>query len=363
MKFVLPIVLAITVVLHTGCAATPAATGARDAEISPTPLAPADALESGFQRLADQIVAGLRTKQASKIAVVQFTNLDGSVSEFGAFIAEEMTTRLYQAGTFRVVERELLRQVMTEHELATTGLFDEESAKELGKLLGVDAITAGSVTDLGSEVRINSRLIATETGSVFSAAAVTLPKDARVVNLMSHRLVGPGRTAGSSADVAVKQDNGADRTGGAPGSPGLAARYFNLAPNSTDLPMDGQIFERVEAAINCNYPGSPVPRVQADWFGIRWTGYILVEKAGSYTLSFTHDDGLRVWIGGRKVYDRWGHTGGQWMTVDISFDESGWLPFRADFMEIGAGAYCGFRWALPGAADFVAVTADQFRHD
>ncbi|MBE0564692.1 MAG: hypothetical protein IH621_01940 [Krumholzibacteria bacterium] len=359
MKAILPIALMVSALLHAGCAATPAATAARETDTNPTPLAAADALESGFQHLADQIVAGLRTKQASEIAVVQFTNLDGSVSEFGAFIAEEMTTRLYQAGTFRVVERELLRKVMAEHELATTGLFDEATAKELGKLLGVDAITAGSVTDLGSQVRINSRLIATETGSVFSAAAVTLPKDERVVNLMSHRLAGPDRTVDHTDAVS----RSSTRSGAEPKSAGLVADYFNLSPNTTDIPMEGPIFERIDATINCSYDGRPVPRVNPDWFGIRWTGYILIGQPGQYTLGFKNDDFLRVWIGDQKVYDRRGHTAKQWITVDVSFDETGWLPFRAELVEITGPAYCGFRWALPGAADFTAVDAEQFRHD
>jgi TolB-like protein len=179
---------AITMILATcilaGCAASPPAI-----QQVRQPAPPADPLVAGFQRLADQVVAGLQSEQATQIAVLQFQNLDGSVSEFGGFIAEEMITRLYQTGTFRVVEREMLNRVMEEHELATSGLVDESTAKELGRLLGVDAIATGSVTDLGMDVRINSRLIATETGSVFSAAAASVPKDSRVTKLMDRILI------------------------------------------------------------------------------------------------------------------------------------------------------------------------------
>ncbi|MBU8923009.1 MAG: CsgG/HfaB family protein [Bacteroidales bacterium] len=151
-----------------------------------------DPLESGFISLVDQIVEGLKTQQASQIAVVQFQNLDGTVTEFGGFLAEEMITRLYKTGSFRVVEREMLNRVMAEHELATSGLVDESTAKELGRLLGVDAIATGTITDLGQRVRINSRLIATETGSVFSVAAVTLPKDSSIEILMGKILISDG---------------------------------------------------------------------------------------------------------------------------------------------------------------------------
>ncbi|MBE0564691.1 MAG: hypothetical protein IH621_01935 [Krumholzibacteria bacterium] len=198
--------------LWAGCASSHPPVN-KAAQAAPTESAkPEDSLEAGFQLLADKIVAGLKSQQANKIAVAPFQDLDGSVSEFGGFVAEEMTTRLYNAGSFGIVEREMLDRVMAEHELATTGLIDESTAKQLGKLLGVDAIATGTITDLGDEIRVNSRLIATETGSVFSAAAVTLPKDERVANLMAR-----GLTAGAAA--------GAKAASGARGARNQAAAY------------------------------------------------------------------------------------------------------------------------------------------
>ncbi len=202
--------LSLAICLLAGCAAAPPEVQEPTTIQSLPAPQQADPLEAGFQNLADQIVAGLRNQQASQIAVVQFQNLDGSVSEFGGFIAEEMITRLYQTGNFRVVEREMLNKVMAEHELATSGLVDESTAKELGKLLGVDAIATGTITNLGAEVRVNSRLIATETGSVFSAAAVTLPKDTRVEDLMAKSLVpAHGPPTSRSKETRTTGDSGA----------------------------------------------------------------------------------------------------------------------------------------------------------
>lgn len=194
----------LALVVVAGCAAAPAAdTPAADPSdsVATAPVQRQDPLEAELQSLASQIAAGMQRKQKSQIAVVTFQDLDGSVSELGAFIAEEMITRLYQTGSFRVVEREMLNRVMEEHELSASGLVDESTAKELGKLLGVEAIATGTVTDLGDDVRVNSRLIATETGAVFAAAAVTLPVDQRVSNLMG-RTLQRGPAAGRSGHVA-----------------------------------------------------------------------------------------------------------------------------------------------------------------
>ena len=63
-----------------------------------------------------------------------------------------------------VVERQQLDQVIDELKLSQTGLIDEDSIKEVGKILGVDAIIVGSITDLGSKLDLDMRLIETETG-------------------------------------------------------------------------------------------------------------------------------------------------------------------------------------------------------
>jgi len=148
-------------------------------------------LDTQLQNLTDQIVISLSQKQKSKIAIIEFSNLQGTVTKFGRYLAEELITRLYLTNKFEVIERQLLNKVLQEHQLNLSGLIDISSAQELGRLLGVDAIASGSVTDLGKSVKVNARLISTQTGKIFSVASVTVIKDDVVNNLMSasNRLV------------------------------------------------------------------------------------------------------------------------------------------------------------------------------
>jgi len=141
-------------------------------------------LDGQLQNLTDQIVLSLSQKQKSKIAVIEFSNLQGNVTKFGRYIAEELITRLYLTNQFEVIERQLLNKVLSEHQLNLSGLIDINSAQELGRLLGVDAIASGSVTDLGNSVKVNARLISTQTGKIFSVASVMVIKDDMVDNLM-----------------------------------------------------------------------------------------------------------------------------------------------------------------------------------
>jgi len=142
-------------------------------------------LEAGLQTLTKQIISSLSRKGKSKIAILEFVNLEGKTTRLGKFLAEEMITRLYSTGEFEVVERQLLNKVIAEQKFGESGFIDEQSAVSLGKILGVEAIATGSVTDLGPDVKVNARLIATETGSVFSVASARVCKDATLRNLLS----------------------------------------------------------------------------------------------------------------------------------------------------------------------------------
>jgi TolB-like protein len=77
-------------------------------------------------------------------------------------------------------------------------MIDQVSAQKLGKLLGVDAIASGTVTDLGKSLRVNARLISTNTGEVFAVAAAEIVKDDSVSALMD-AISTAGESAGTKA--------------------------------------------------------------------------------------------------------------------------------------------------------------------
>lgn len=141
-------------------------------------------LDQRLAELSKQISDGLTENQKQTIAVVEFVDLEGRVTNFGRFVAEELITRLYQTKKFKVIERQLLNKIVAEQKLSLAGMIDQASAQKLGKLLGVDAIASGTVTDLGKSLRVNARLISTNTGEVFAVAATEIAKDDSVNALM-----------------------------------------------------------------------------------------------------------------------------------------------------------------------------------
>jgi len=137
-----------------------------------------------IDELSQQISNGLTENQKTTIAVVEFVDLKGRVTDLGRFLAEKLITRLYQTRKFKVIERQLLNKIVNEQKLSLTGMIDQSTAQRLGKLLGVDAIASGTVTDLGKRLDINARLINTQTGEIFAVASVEITKDDSVLKLM-----------------------------------------------------------------------------------------------------------------------------------------------------------------------------------
>jgi TolB-like protein len=119
------------------------------------------------------------------VAVVEFTDLQGSTTDFGRFLAEELVTRLMETEKFRVIERQLLNKIIGEQKLSLTGVIDPASAKQLGKILGVDAIVSGTITNLSQSLKVNARLISTETGEIFAVASAEIFKDESVTGLLT----------------------------------------------------------------------------------------------------------------------------------------------------------------------------------
>src|SRR5215210_1009117 len=143
-----------------------------------------DGLNKRVDELGQQIAGKMAARQKTTVAVVEFTDLQGNVTDFGRFLAEELVTRLGDMEKFRVIERQLLTKIITEQKLSLTGVVDPASAKQLGKILGVDAIVSGTMTNLAQSVRVNARLISTETGEVFATAAADIFKDESVTGLL-----------------------------------------------------------------------------------------------------------------------------------------------------------------------------------
>jgi len=153
----------------------------------------ADSLEEGIGDLARQIVDKSKSESKQSIAVAPFQHGDGSLSVLSNYMVDELVLGLFSIpdAELRIVERSQLERMLQELKLSQSGLVDVETAKQLGKVHGVDALIVGSITPIGERVRVIARMISTESGRVFSAAATTVPHTETIRSLSSQTISRP----------------------------------------------------------------------------------------------------------------------------------------------------------------------------
>ncbi|MGA3213390.1 MAG: CsgG/HfaB family protein [Terriglobales bacterium] len=111
------------------------------------------------------LIAGVALHGADRkkrVAVLDFeygTVQSGTDAMFGAHVdvgkgmADLLVKRLVQDGTYSVIERKAMDQVLKEQNFSNSDRANPASAAKLGKLLGVDAIIVGSITQFGEETK------------------------------------------------------------------------------------------------------------------------------------------------------------------------------------------------------------------
>ena len=77
--------------------------------------------------------------------------LFGSDVDVGKGISDMLVTYLVKDGTYSVIERKALDKILAEQNFNNSNRADPTSAAKIGKMLGVDAIIVGSVTEFGGE--------------------------------------------------------------------------------------------------------------------------------------------------------------------------------------------------------------------
>jgi curli biogenesis system outer membrane secretion channel CsgG len=82
-----------------------------------------------------------------KIAVPDFQGPGRS----GSQAASILTSEVFRTGYFEILERQQMRKILEEQAFSLTGAVDVESAAELGRILGVQALIFGEVTSYSAE--------------------------------------------------------------------------------------------------------------------------------------------------------------------------------------------------------------------
>jgi len=121
------------------------------------------------------------------VAVLDFESI-GTEDYLGKAVSEIMRTSLVRIQNYKIVERAQISKALSEQKFQKSGVIDDKSAVEIGKVLGADLIVVGSVVKIGNAYTINSRMIDVKTGEAKLGRNVT-GTDLNLITSMSNELV------------------------------------------------------------------------------------------------------------------------------------------------------------------------------
>lgn len=154
------------------------------------------------QTLNQTAISQTQTTQRQRVAVLDFDFADtGGLSLADLFggvepaqgVSDLITSALVKDGSYSVIERSKIDDILQEQNLGASGRINPETAAQIGRVLGVDAVVIGAITQFNIEennssngiclfgvcsakqksraiVQINARLVSTTTAEILAVA-------------------------------------------------------------------------------------------------------------------------------------------------------------------------------------------------
>jgi glucose/arabinose dehydrogenase len=122
-------------------------------------------------------------------------------------------------------------------------------------------------------------------------------------------------------------------------SGGYSAEYFG----NRDL-AGSPVLTRTDDAIDFDWgSGAPADAVPANNFSVRWTKSLDLAEAGGYKFTVTSDDGVRLFVDGQKVLDKWIFQGPTTYTVNVGLTQ-GSHHVVLEYFDASGAAIAKFRY-------------------
>lgn len=103
---------------------------------------------------------------------------------------------------------------------------------------------------------------------------------------------------------------------------------------------------RTDATVNFDWGSkSPATEIAADDFAVRWTGKIRPKYSETYTFSTTSDDGVRLWVNGVQLINRWSDSAAQENRGTISLQADRQYDIKLEYYENRGLATAQLKWS------------------
>lgn len=129
-------------------------------------------------------------------------------------------------------------------------------------------------------------------------------------------------------------------------TPGLNVTYFK------DVSLTRVVFKGTDKTIDHNWAGGGMPQgVPANNFSVRWEGVLVPEEEGEYIISFTSDDGVRMWIDDDLVVDEWYEQAETTFKHAMELKKGRRYPIKVEYFQGGGEAVAKLGWEKKSASE------------
>jgi hypothetical protein len=150
---------------------------------------------------------------------------------------------------------------------------------------------------------------------------------------------------------------------------GLAVSYYFAIYNSIEELtswMDHKKGKPGEPIPTLNYKvgqGKVLTSDSSNFVGAHITGLINLAKAGTYAFEVTSNDGVRLTLGGKMIFeDPEVHADWTSEPIVVPVTEPGWYPIDVLYFEKKNTSTLIVKWKPPGAAGFEVVPAEAYKN-
>jgi hypothetical protein len=133
---------------------------------------------------------------------------------------------------------------------------------------------------------------------------------------------------------------------------GLLGEYF------ADGVLSDRRTTRIDAAVDFAWgSNAPAPHMPSHDYSVRWTGWVRAPRRGQYRFFTESDDGVRLWIDGRRLVDDWtAHATKENASEEIEL-EGGPHALRLEYFNAQGAATVRLRCQGPGLEKQLVPTA------
>lgn len=217
-------------------------------------------------------------KQGKKkrIAVLTFEDKTSSGYRWGYYkdvgdgVTEMILTELVKSGKYQVIERTRIDKLIAEQKLQQSGLVSEQSAVEIGKLLGVELAVFGAVTEFGYKEDGQRARVFGKSVSVGKKGA-TVGIDIRIINVTTGEII--------TADNISKEESN---------------NSFGVSTRKVDFSSQAKFDESVVGKATRKAVEGIIELINKDAAKVKWSAKVVINRNGKIYINSGSIDGVQV---------------------------------------------------------------------